>query len=234
MKPLADKSVEVTYLTCARRKLRAPAVVLACYNTMIPYLCPEIPAQQKEALAYAERVPLIYTNVAIRNWKAFQKLGVQRISYPNGYFSSAEMDFPVSIGDYHFTDSPDQPCVLHMLRTPCRYGVPAKEQYRAGRRDMQSTPFTTYERNIRDQLGRALGPGGFDPAKDVQAITGLLGPRLRLRISGIVGAPVGTFKSARTWSLENSSARSQSLTLMRVRTRTRMARSIKRIEQLGN
>ena len=104
---------------------------MACYNTIIPYLCPELPAQQKEALSYAERVPLIYTNVAIRNWKAFQKLGVWRIQFLNGYFSMAEMDFPVSMGDYHFTDSPDQPCVLHMLRTPCRYGVPAKEQYRA-------------------------------------------------------------------------------------------------------
>jgi len=172
VKPVGDDVVEVTYLTSGKaRKLRAPAAVLACYNTMVPYLCPELPAHQKEALAYGERVPLIYTNVAIRNWKAFQKLGVQRISFLNGYFSSAEMDFPVSMGDYHFTDSPDQPCVLHLLRTPCRNGVPAKEQYRAGRRDMLSTPFSTYERNIRDQLSRALGPGGFDPATDIQAIT---------------------------------------------------------------
>ncbi len=163
---------EITYVNAGKaRSVKAPAVVMACYNTIIPYLCPELPAQQKEALSYAERVPLIYTNVVIRNWKGFQKLGVWRIQYLNGYYSMAEMDFPVSMGDYHFTDSPDQPCVLHMLRTPCRYGVPAKEQYRAGRRDMLATPFTTYERNIRDQLGRALGPGGFDPAKDILAIT---------------------------------------------------------------
>jgi spermidine dehydrogenase len=144
---------------------------MACYNTFIPYLCPEIPDHQKEALSYGERVPLIYTNVLIRNWQAFQKLGVQRIAFPTGYFSSAEMDFPVSLGDYHFTSSPEEPCVLHLLRTPCRHGVAAKEQYRAGRRDMLTTPFSTYERNIRDQLARALGPGGFDPAKDIQAIT---------------------------------------------------------------
>ena len=166
------KEVEVTYVNGSKaRKLRTPAVVFACYNTFIPYLCPEIPDHQKEALSYAERVPLIYTNVLIRNWHAFQKLGVQRVAFLTGYFSSAEMDFPVSMGDYRFTASPDEPCVLHLLRTPCRHGVPAKEQYRAGRRDMIATAFSTYERNIRDQLARALGPGGFDPAKDIQAIT---------------------------------------------------------------
>lgn len=175
VRPMGDinpTGADITYVGNGKaRRVRTPRVVLAGNNTMIPYICPEIPAAQKEALAYAERVPLIYTNVVIRNWQSFKKLGVERIDYPTGYFSEATMDFPVSMGDYHFTSSPDEPCVLHMLRTPCRYGVPAKDQYRAGRRDMLSTPFATYERNIRDQLGRALGPGGFDPAKDILAIT---------------------------------------------------------------
>jgi spermidine dehydrogenase len=175
VRPLDDTSptgADITYVINGKaRRVRAPRVVLACNNTIIPYICPEIPAAQKQALAYGERVPLVYTNVVIRNWQAFKKLGVERIDYPTGYFSDATMDFPVSMGDYHFTSSPDEPCVLHLLRTPCRYGVPAKEQYRAGRRDMLATPFSTYERNIRDQLGRALGPGGFDPAKDILAIT---------------------------------------------------------------
>jgi len=175
VRPIGDTDptgADITYIVNGKaRRVGAPRVVLACNNTMIPYVCPEIPAPQKEALAYAERVPLIYTNVVIRNWQSFKKLGVERIDYPTGYFSDATMDFPVSMGDYRFTTSPDEPCVLHLLRTPCRYGVPAKDQYRAGRRDMLSTPFSTYERNIRDQLGRALGPGGFDPARDILAIT---------------------------------------------------------------
>ena len=33
------------------------------------------------------------------------------------------------------------------------------------------TPFSTFEREIRDQLGRTLGGGGFDPAVDITAIT---------------------------------------------------------------
>ncbi len=34
-----------------------------------------------------------------------------------------------------------------------------------------STPFQTFERNIRDQLSRVLSGGGFDPARDIDAIT---------------------------------------------------------------
>ena len=58
-----------------------------------------------------------------------------------------------------------------MLRTPCSPGLPARDQHRAGRVELLATPFATFERNIRDELGRMLGPAGFDPARDVQAIT---------------------------------------------------------------
>ena len=33
---------------------------------MIPYLCPQLPQKQKEALSYLVKVPLVYTNVALR------------------------------------------------------------------------------------------------------------------------------------------------------------------------
>jgi spermidine dehydrogenase len=61
--------------------------------------------------------------------------------------------------------------VLFMLRTPCSPGLPMRQQFRAGRAELISTPFDTFERNIRDQLGRMLAGGGFDPARDIEAIT---------------------------------------------------------------
>jgi spermidine dehydrogenase len=61
--------------------------------------------------------------------------------------------------------------VLFMLRTPCKRGLPNREQHRAGRAELLRTPFSTFERNIRDQLARMLGAAGFDPARDILAIT---------------------------------------------------------------
>jgi spermidine dehydrogenase len=170
--PAAAKEVEVTYVRGGQaHRVRAANCVLACYNMVIPYLCPEMSEKQKEALSYSVKIPLVYTNVQISNWKAFQKLGINGVYAPGAYFSNVTLDFPVSMGDYRFPSSPDESCLLHLLRTPCKPGLPCKDQYRAGRYQLVSTTFETFERNVRDQLGRILFAGGFDPARDIQAIT---------------------------------------------------------------
>lgn len=164
--------VQVAYVRgSATETVRARHVVLACWNGIVPHLCPELPAEQQEALRYGAKVPLVYTNVAIRNWKAFDALGVSSINAPGSYFPFVTMDFPVSLGGYEFTRAPDEPTVLHLLRTPCSPGKPSREQHRAGRAELLATPFATFEERIHDQLGRMLGPGGFDAARDIAGIT---------------------------------------------------------------
>jgi spermidine dehydrogenase len=61
--------------------------------------------------------------------------------------------------------------ILHLTRVPGQRGLSAHDQFAAGRRDLLATSFETFERNIRDQLGRVLGAGGFDPARDIAGIT---------------------------------------------------------------
>jgi spermidine dehydrogenase len=87
------------------------------------------------------------------------------------YHTSMNLEAPTNIGDYRPALSPDQPVLVRMLRTPCKPGLPAREQQRIGHADLLGTPFSTFERNIRDQMSRILGPGGFDPARDIEAIT---------------------------------------------------------------
>jgi spermidine dehydrogenase len=153
------------------RTVRARGVVLACWHSVIPALCPDLPAEQKTAMAYAIKVPLVYTNVFIRNWSAFQTLGVQRVSTPSMWHTSFTLDMPVSIGSYRHQTNPAEPIVLHLTKSACKPGLPTREQHRAGRRELLGTPFAIVERNIREQLGRSLGGGGFDPARDVLGIT---------------------------------------------------------------
>ena len=151
--------------------VKAKACVLASYNMMIPYLCPEMPAAQKEALHKLVKTPLVYTSVALRNWTAFQKLGVAMVTAPGSYHTSLRLNFPVDIGGYTAERSPDKPILVHMTRTPCKPGLSEFGQNRAGRYELLSTPFETFEREIRDQLGRTLAGGGFDPARDITGIT---------------------------------------------------------------
>jgi spermidine dehydrogenase len=166
------KEVEIVY---GREKqlytVRAKSAILGCWNMMIPYLCPDLPPKQKEALHYGVKVPLVYTAVALRNWTAFKKLEMRGAQTPGMYHSTLNLEQPTDIADYRPAMSPDQPIVVRMLRTPCKPGLPARDQQRVGHADLLSTPFSTFERNIRDQFARVLGSGGFDPARDIDAIT---------------------------------------------------------------
>jgi spermidine dehydrogenase len=170
--PATAREVEVSY---AREKkvytVRGKRVVMACWNMVIPHVCPDLPAEQKEALRYGVKVPLVYTTVAIKNWKAFQKLGTNTVSCPGMYHTNVSLDLAVNIGEYKAPSSPDEPILVRMTRTPCLPGLPEREQHIAGRGDLLSATFEVFERSIRDQLLRVLGSGGFDPARDIDAIT---------------------------------------------------------------
>jgi spermidine dehydrogenase len=170
--PTSAKEVEVSYFTEKKLKtVRASNCILACWHVVIPYIAQELPDAQKEALASAQKVPLLYTNVLVRNWSAFQKLGASAIYAPGMYHTSMNLDIPVSIGGYECSKKPDEPIVVHMMKAACKPGRPAREQHKLGRIQLYTTTFETYERNIREQLARILGPGGFDPARDILEIT---------------------------------------------------------------
>ncbi len=170
--PASAKEVGVAYMRGGKlHSVQAGACVLACYNMMIPYLCTELPQKQQDALHSLVKVPLVYTHVAIRNWTMFQSLGIHHIVAPGSYHTYTALDFPVSLGQYQFPSRPDEPIVLFMLRTPCKPGLPQRDQFRAGRAELMRTQFSAFERNVRDQLARMLGSAGFDPARDIAGIT---------------------------------------------------------------
>jgi spermidine dehydrogenase len=170
--PKSASQVEVTYLRGGRAfTARARGTVLACYNMLIPYLCPELPAEQKDALHKLVKTPLVYTSVALRNRKAFDALKIHRVYAPGGYHTYFHLNPHVNIGGYQSPKSARDPILVHMVRTPCKPGLPEHDQNRAGRAELLSTTFETFERNIREQLARTLGAGGFDAAGDITAIT---------------------------------------------------------------
>ena len=174
--PATATDVDVTYVRDGKAyRVRAKGAVLACYNAMIPYLCPELPEAQNEALRLAVRGVNMATNVAVRNWKAFEKLGVSTIrcpglSYP-GYGGVSLMG-SISLGEYQAPRRPEEPIALRLRGGIARLpGKAPREQFRAARAILEKMTFETFERKIRTHLARVLGEGGFDPARDITAIT---------------------------------------------------------------
>lgn len=167
-----EKAVRVVYIKDGKPvSVTGGSVVLACFNNIIPFIVPDLPDEQKTALGYASKVPMQYTNVLVRDWQPWRRLGVRAITAPNGYHTSVSLDIPTRIGGYASATDSSQPAVIHMVRNPNQPGLPRREQHRAGRADMLATPFATIEREIRGQLQRMLAPGGFNARRDILAIT---------------------------------------------------------------
>ncbi len=165
-------AVQVSYVRGGKaEQVQARHCVLACYNSVIPYLCPELPEHQRQALSASLKAPMVSTNVLIRDWTSFEKLGLLGVHCPGSYHSDVLLGYPVSFGSYRSPGSPEEPMVVHLYHIPTAPGLSAPEQFKAGRRSLLTTTFENYEREIRDQLARMLSAGGFDPASDIGAIT---------------------------------------------------------------
>lgn len=171
--PASARSVEVVYARGdSLHRVTAGHVVLACFNQVVPHIAPEVGDEQAEALRDQQKVPLLYANVLLRDWRAMAGLGIHAFSSPGHYWDKVEMDFPVSMGGYSFADKPEDPVLLHVGKVAAfPGGGPLRDQALAGRYWVQEQTFEDMERAIRDLLARALGPGGFDPATDIEAIT---------------------------------------------------------------
>jgi spermidine dehydrogenase len=165
-------AVEVCYVNDGRLfKASGGHVILACWHRVIPLLTDELAMEQAEALNDQHKVPLIYANVLLRSWESFARLGVVGFRAPGAWWEGCWIDEPVSIGSYRFADTPSDPVLLHLGKVVIGgKGEPAREQARRGRHMLAGLAFSQMEFQIRDLLARAMGNGGLDPARDIEAI----------------------------------------------------------------
>ena len=170
--PMGASHVNVTYAQGDQLyRVQGKQVVMAGYNHMIRYLCPELPPAQAEALDWPEKVPLVYCNVALRNWHAFKAAGLYHFEAMRDFWVYGCLDFPVSMPGYAFSKDPSEPIVLHMVHIPTAKGLPPRAQFRAGRASLLGLSYDDYEARLREQLSGILGPHGFDFDRDVAAVT---------------------------------------------------------------
>ena len=170
--PATAREVAVRYMhDDVLRQVRGRAVILANWNMMIPYMMPELPEAQREALAYGIKGPLVYSSVALTNWRAFKNLGVARFDCPTMFHNEVGLTEAASLGGLTNAAGPDEPVVAHLVKYCTKPGLPRRDQHRAARQDLLETTWETFERETRAQLQRLLGPGGFDARRDIAAIT---------------------------------------------------------------
>jgi spermidine dehydrogenase len=166
--------VEIAYVRNGEvHRVGASRAILAGFNSAIPYMMPDLPEQQRNALLRNVRAPLVYSKVIVRNWEPWVKLGVHEISGPMSFHCRVKLDYPVSMGGYRHPRAPSEPIGLHLVHVPneSNAGMEARDMFRIGRMKLLEMSFADFEARIRDELDRMLGPGGFSSGRDIAAIT---------------------------------------------------------------
>lgn len=170
-----DGAVEVSYMEGGKAyTVKGKHCILACYNGMIPHLCPELPESQKKNLQYGVKVPLVMTNVLLRSGAAVNAAGPAQYQCPGSFFAVVTKAPPVSLGGYQDRSQGSEPMVLWMAHAPAprRDGEQsARDLFRLGRHRLYQMPFATYEEEVKKQLTAMFGATGFDAERDIAAIT---------------------------------------------------------------
>jgi spermidine dehydrogenase len=175
-----DAGVDVVYATSAGHdasgqyetcRVRAKQVCVAAWNMIAADIVKGLPSQQREALQYSVKVPLLTANVALRSWQPLADVGVAEVVAPAMPWSYGLTD-PVSMGGYQFANDASQPVVLHLdYNVPTAPGRSAKDQFVYGQEHVQQTPFEYLEYTMRDLMARSLAGSTFDPARDIAGFT---------------------------------------------------------------
>jgi spermidine dehydrogenase len=155
-------------------RVRSRTAVLACYNQIIPYLCPALPDAQKAALAHCIKRPLLVVNVLLRNGQALQSAGIRGAYLPGHLLQNLNLVSGIKVGEYRPEWRPEDPCVMQFyaaFHAPNPAGLSIVQQHQAARAQLLSMSFEDFEREVRRVLNAVLGGGGFDAADDILAIT---------------------------------------------------------------
>jgi len=174
-KNTAEGGVSVRYVKDGEVfEINGKHCVLACYNRLIPSLCPELPQAQKTALGQCIKRPMLIMNVELRNGQALAKSGVSSAHLPGRLCNSLSLVTGINVGDYRPPWRPEDPCVVQFYGAVGALepeGLTISQQNQAGRVRLLGMSFEDFEQEIFTVMKGIWGPSGFDPAEDILAIT---------------------------------------------------------------
>jgi len=170
--PARAPHVNIIYLCQGKLYcLKARSVVLANGNWTINSIVRDLPAAYRHAYAQFFRAPCVMANVAVRNWRFLAKLGISQCQWFNGSIGNyMAVRRVATFGGGPAQLSPDTPTVLTLKILFANPGKPLVEQVNTGRYQMMTTPFSVYEKQLRDQFSTMFAEQGFDSRRDIAGI----------------------------------------------------------------
>jgi len=132
----------------------------------------DAPSQLSAAMDTFMHAPMCTVNVALRNWKFLEKLGVSAVRWFGddfGWFFSLRRQMLIN-GKAPMPLDPDKPVAITMYNSFCLPGVPVAQQTVAARMKLFSMSFADIELAVRRQFTKMFSDYGFDAKRDIAGI----------------------------------------------------------------
>jgi spermidine dehydrogenase len=130
----------------------------------------DLPDEYRAAYQQFHRMPCAVINVALRNWRFMAKMGITECQWFEGLSTGLAVRKLATFSGVPPTISPDDPTVVRLKISFTEPGVPLPQQCTRGRMRLLSTPYSEYERTIREQMTLMFARSGFDAKRDIAGI----------------------------------------------------------------
>ena len=169
--PAAASGVDVTYAVDGDlKRVRGKASIVAAGGWIARHVVRDLPPAYVQAFAQFHHAPILVANVAVRNWKAFAKLGISAAHWFDGFGFFVNVRQPMKIDGAPVPLDPEKPAMLTFYVGFPTPGMPIAQQTAAARGVLFGTSYADFERQIRKQLHAMLGGAGFDARRDIAGI----------------------------------------------------------------
>ena len=171
--PDSAKWVNVVYLHGGKlHTVKARRVVMACEQHVNKHIVKGLPEQTVNAMHSLVHAPMLTVNVAVRNWKFMEKLGITAARWDEGFgwWTCVRRQMIID-GKEPMPLNPNKPTVLTLYIPFPVPGLPAAQQAMAARMNLFALSFRDIEMGVREQFTRMFAASGFDAQRDIAGIT---------------------------------------------------------------
>jgi spermidine dehydrogenase len=152
------------------KKVKAKTVVMSIGGWVARNIVSDMPAPIEEAYSQFYHSPILVVNVALRNWRFLDKLGIAAGRWFEGFGNFFAIRRPMITGDLTQPFEPGKPTVMTFYVPFNNPGYPLEAQGVVGRAELLSKSYADYEKEIIDQMTSMFGDHGFDAEKDIAGI----------------------------------------------------------------
>lgn len=153
-------------------KASAKAVVMAGQQHVNRHICRDIPQTYRDAMATFHHAPMLTINVALRNWRFLDKLGISCARWFEGFGWWTGLRRNVLLdGKESMPLDPNKPVVLTQYNPFLLPGLLFPQQCTTARMQLFGMSYAEIEGAVRLQFSKMFASAGFDPARDIAGIT---------------------------------------------------------------